>query len=122
MKGFFVALALLVGVMILVAVNADFVMDTQSSLSRAAEAFSPVPSTEAVAQIAALRESFGQVETRLSFSVNYYLLDRVNELLASLEAYAASADAAGYASTHQMLIDALRDLSRLEKVSWETIF
>ena len=130
MKGFFVALALLLGVATLVAVNANFVTDTQASLSRAAETISSVPSQDAVAQIQALQKEFEKAEKRLSFSINYYLLDRVSELLASLEAYAASADtaadtvavSASYASTHKMLQDAIRDLSRLEQISLKTIF
>ena len=122
MKGFYVALILLVGVVVLVAINAAFVIDTQAALSHTAETIFPFPSEEAIGQIRALREQFESTETKLSFSVNYYLLDRINELLASLEAYAASDDAASYASTHQILMDALRDLSRLESVSWMNIF
>ena len=122
MKGFFVALILLVGVAVLVATNAIFVTNTQTTLSRAAEALSPAPTDDAPKQIQALRETFEAAETKLSFSINYYLLDRVSELLASLEAYASSDDAAGYASTHRMLMDAIHDLSRLETISWMNIF
>jgi hypothetical protein len=121
MKGFYFALALLAGVVLLVAINAAFVIDTQASLSRTVEALSPVPSEVAIGQIRALREQFESKETKLSFSINYYLLDRIKELLASLEAYAASGDTPGYTSTHQLLRDTIQDLSRLETISWMTI-
>ena len=122
MKGFYFALALLLAVGLSVTINAEFVKDTEAALSSAAEAFADIPTEETVSQIQNLRKEFEKAQKKLSFSVNFYALDRVGELLASLEAYARSGDVSGYASTYEMLRDALKDLSRLERVSWETLF
>ena len=122
MKGFYFALALLLAVAISVTVNAEFVKGTEAALSSAAEAFADGPTEDTVQQIRNLRQEFETARKKLSFSVNFFSLDRVGELLASLEAYARSGDVSGYASTYEMLRDALKDLSRLERVSWGTLF
>ena len=122
MKGFIAALILLAVVGTAVGINANFVKDTQAVLSCAAENFSVVPSEDTVLRIKALREQFDEAQKKLSLSVNFYSLDRISELLASLEAYAATHDASNYAATLQMLRDALQDLSRLEQVAVETLF
>ena len=122
MKGFIAALALLVAVGGAVGVNAHMVKDTQATLSYAVEQLSAIPCEDAVRDIQGLRQEFEKAQKTLCFSINFYTLDRVAELLASLEAYARTGNVSEYASTHQLLQDALQDLARLEHLSWKTVF
>ena len=122
MKGFWMALVLLVLVTVLVITNAQFVINTQTDLAQTVETFPALPSKNTTDAISELRERFTKVQKTLSLSVNFYELDRINELLLSLEIYASAGDTTAYASTRALLLDALQHLSRLEQISWERIF
>ena len=122
MKVSWLALTLLVGVAILVSANAHFIVCTQESLTRAAQACPAVPSDPATSTIAALKAQFDKAEKHLSLSISFYTLDRISDLILSLEAYAKAGDTSAYTATRALLLEALQNLARAEQVAWESVF
>ncbi len=103
--------------------NALYIHGTVDRLTAAVETLpdTPDPATtpEAVAAIGRA------VESRLGalgLSVNYTLLDRVQESIIQLEAYARAGDAWQYAATRALLRDQISDLARLEQLKAENLF
>lgn len=102
--------------------NAVFVRISVSRLEALAAALPDSPGADAVAALDELAAAFSRVEVGLSLSVSFPLLDRVREQLSAARAYALSGSYMEYSATCSVLLDAIRDLGRLEQWSVKTIF
>lgn len=102
--------------------NAVFVRVNVSRLEVLAEALPASPGADAVAALDDLTAAFSRVEAGLSLTVSFPLLDRVREQLSAARAYALSGSYIEYSATRAVLLDAIRDLGRLEQWSVKTIF
>lgn len=114
--------AVLLGLLCLaVAANALYVRHGVSELKRQVAALPDVPGEGVEQQLDELEDTFGSMETGLSMSIRYALLDRVREQLASVRAYAAGNNRDEYATAVAGLWEAVRDLDRLERFSARNI-
>ena len=108
-------------VVLLVLCNAGYVNHTVNNMKRMANDLPPSPDSGTEAQLDSILRLLDSHEAGLGLSVSFPIIDRVRELTDSARAYAQAGDKAGYASSRAMLIDAISDLNRLEKVTVKNI-
>ncbi|MCQ2430180.1 MAG: DUF4363 family protein [Clostridia bacterium] len=116
MRAVIAAVCVLLAVVCLTVGNAVWIRNTVGDIRCMAEALPEQPSPEAAEAASRLTDELERHEAVMSLSVSYTLTDRVRELTASLRAHALSGDAAGYRSDKAMLLAAIDDLDRLERL------
>ena len=126
MKGSIIAGILLVVLVLLVIGNALYVHHVTSRLSAMTESL-PERLGEAawdstLEKITKIQAYLKKHETVLAISVSYTSIDRMTELYISLETYAQIGADHDYTATRELLIDAIGDGARLEKLSAQNIF
>ena len=107
---------LLLVLLLLVCINAVFVTNTTRSLSDQLRALPDAPSEECLQKIQVIEAYFEEKEPFLRISISFFLSDRVKEQLASLRLYAATDMAGDYLVTKALLLDAVEDMGRLERL------
>ncbi len=121
MKAAWIAAGILLLVVVVVICNTAYVNHTVGDMEALAASLPDAPEPQAADILDGLRERLETHESGLSLSVSFLLLDRVRELIDSEAAYNRTGDIANYAATRAMLLDALGDLKRLERVSVQNI-
>ena len=121
MKSVWLSFGMLLLVVFLVLCNAGYVNHTVKDMKRMANDLPLSPDSGTEAQLDSILRLLDSHEAGLGLSVSFPLIDRVRELTDSARAYAQAGDKAGYASSRAMLIDAISDLNRLEKVTVKNI-
>lgn len=113
---------LLVAITLLIILNAVHVNRTVNDFVMAVEALPSTPDGDTALQVKRVLELLLKKETFLTLSVPYTTLDRGIELCRSLLSYAESGSVQDYTATRELLIDALQDMARLEKLHVKNIF
>ena len=126
MKGSIISGILLVVLVLLVIGNALYVHHVTHRLSVMTEGL-PERLGEAtregtVERITKIQAYLKKHETVLAISVSYTSIDRMTELTAMLETYARMDADHDYTATRKLLIDAIGDAARLERLSAKNIF
>lgn len=103
----------------LVILNAWYVRSTTDRLIAEVQALPDVPKEDTVTQIEALQTEFDRHEGWLRLTVNYTLIDKISELITSLKSYAEANVSTDYLATRALLLDAINDVGRLERL-WQS--
>ena len=115
MKGCIVAAVVLAVVLSLVAVNAIYVRHVSATLTEMTESLPDLPNEDTPEKIQKIGDRLNRHTALLSLSVNYTLLARLSETIATLEANARTGDAMQYAATLAVLREICRDIARAER-------
>ena len=115
------------GILILVVIalvlwNASYVRNVTDTLLAMVAQLTDEPSPSSLEQAKDIQLYLKDNETLLSLSVPYQTLDRSIELAGSLAEYASMGSHFEYAATKALLTDAIKDMARLEKVSFKNVF
>ena len=110
------AAILLAVLLLLVGVNAWYIDKVTDDLGERLRALPSVPEVGTVKEIEAFRETFDRHEKLLRFTVNYLLVDKIKELTETLLCYAEAGMAGDYRTTRALLMDAVEDVGRLERL------
>lgn len=122
MKGLYVAVGVLLAMAIVISWNAAYVHRTTNDLIERLETLPDKPDPETTPdQIVALREQLESHITLLGLSVSYAVIDRTQEALYTIEAYARTGDEEQYRTSLAVLYDLFRDIKRLERFKAENI-
>jgi predicted PurR-regulated permease PerM len=121
MKSVWASCGVLLLVVLLVLGNGFYVNRTVQHMTELANALPFSPDSDTEAQLGEIIQLLNSHEASLGLSISFPLIDLVQELANSARAYAVAGDEAGYASSRAMLIDAIGDLNRLEKISVKNI-
>ncbi len=116
MKVSVVAGILLVLLVALVVGNAFYLKNTTSRMEDMLNALPPRPQEDTPQKVIELQAYTKRHKPYLGLSVNFSVLDRVLELCESLRIYAEIGDVMNYQITKAILLDAVEDMGRLEKV------
>ena len=116
MKAVTAAVCVLLAVLCLVTVNALWIRKTVADIRRVAEAMPDEASPDAEAGAALLKDMIDRHEALMGLSVSYTLMDKVRELAVSAGAFAQAGDTAAYRSARAVLLEAVDDLDRLERL------
>ena len=110
-----VILALLMGTGILI--NHFAISNVSDNMESAVEAL-PSPTDPACADAAStLEKQWKRKAALIHISVNHTIVDRIGEQLATLSACASCGDLYGFYTARAMVLDALEDMRRLERIS-----
>ncbi|MBE6585119.1 MAG: DUF4363 family protein [Ruminococcaceae bacterium] len=115
MKASLISGILLLILLALVILNAVYIRHTMHDLKDLAQKFPAHASPQAVKQIQNFSDTFEKKICWLQLSVSYPMLDRISELGSMLEIYALAEAHSDYAATRALLLDAIKDVERLEK-------
>ncbi len=107
---------LLLILLVTVCANAIFVKNTTQALTDQIQSLSDLPSKENPQKIKAIQTYFEEKEPLLRISVSFLLLDRVKEHLEALRLYAESDMTGDYLVTKALLLDAVEDMGRMERL------
>ncbi len=122
MKVCIVAAIVLLFLLVFVAGNTVYVCQITDVLIQEVHALPARPDSQKTpAAISRIGDILNMHLSYLSLSVNYTLLDRVQETLILLEAYAQEGDVWQYTATRALLMDQMANLARLERFSAENI-
>ena len=118
-----VAILILLCVLITFVVwNALYINKVAVRMKRLAESLPPVDDPACVAAAEHLRSEWKRTMPVADLSVSYLLTDRICEQTALLASCAAVGDTFGYESARAILSDALEDMRRTERFSFESLF
>ena len=122
MKGYRIALILLLLIAVGVTVNAVYVAHVSRSLTFGLDALADVPDPEETPDaIVDVKREFEQAVPILGITIPYAMLDRISESLLLLEIYAAAGDELRYTETLAVLRELAEELARAEMLSVRTI-
>lgn len=107
---------LLLILVILVVINAGYIHSVTDDLSRRISALPETPDESTVNHIENFQKLLSQKYPLLRLSVSFSQLDRVSELSETLLGYAQSGAWADYRVTRALLLNAIEDMSRLERL------
>ena len=114
----FIATLVLLGVMLGgILVNCIYINNVANDMLEAAEELRFLEGEESVLRAVALLEYWQGKVGLVDLSVNYLLIERVNQNLALVVTCAKAEDRFGYLSALSLLIDAIEDMRRLEELS-----
>ena len=107
---------LLILIMVLVILNACFVHAVSQDMSRQIEDLSETPNEKDLADIRYFQKNLEEKLPFLRQTISFSQLDRVSELSTTLYEYAESGALSDYRVTKALLLDAIEDMSRLERL------
>lgn len=110
---------LLIVLLLLVGLNAFYIHQVTDEMTAQISALPEQPNEKALSEITKFQEYLGKNEPYLRLTVSYSQLDRVGELAESLRAYTHDKAPSDYSVTRTLLLDAIKDMGRLEKL-WIT--
>lgn len=116
MKASIGAGVLILLVVVLVCINACYVHRVTDDLQERLQALPDMPEEGTVGDIQAFKEIFEKRAKLLKITVNYTLIDKVKELTESLLCYAEADMTGDYQTTRALIMDAVEDVGRLEKI------
>ena len=123
MKGYAIALAILILLVAAVAWNAAYVCGVAESLLEKLDELPSVPAADPTAAAAkAIAREFDGEMPRLEVTVPGAALDRIRESLRLLVLYAESGDASRYAAAIVCLRERIEAMARPEKLSMDSLF
>ena len=103
---------------ILVVINAGYIHRVTDDLSRRINALPLIPTESTTDDIKAFQTYLNRKIPFLRLTISFPQLDRVAELSESLRRYAKNGALADYQVTRALLLDAIEDMSRLERL-WQ---
>ncbi len=109
---------LLLVILVLVILNAWYIHSVTREMNRMVESLPQTPEPATLAHIAAFQAYFEEKHPLLRITIGFSQLDRVTELSESLLEYAQSGSLPDYRATRRLLLDAIQDMSRLERL-WQ---
>ncbi len=116
MKASVGAAILLAVLLLLVGVNAYYVTHVTKDLQERLYALPAVPEDGTIDEIKAFSEALEKHTGILKITVNYTLIDKMRELTETLLCYAEAGMAGDYQTTRALLLDAVEDVGRLERL------
>ncbi len=122
MKGYAIALAILLLLVAAVAWNAVYVCGVAESLLEKLDELPSVPAADPTAAAKAISREFDGEMPRLEVTVPGAALDRIRESLRLLVIYAESGDASRYAAAIVCLRERIEAMARPEKLSMDNLF
>ena len=117
MKSFAVTLLLLVLLLLGVVANHLYINKVANEMFRQLDALPPMEDPDCLPKVSALVDYWQSQSTTVEVSVNFLLIDRVNEQTALLLACATAGDLYGFASARVLLRDAVEDVLRFEQLT-----
>lgn len=117
MKSFIATLVLLGMMLGGILVNCIYINNVANDMLDAAEELRFLEGEESVLRAIALHEYWQKRVKLVDLSVNYLLIERVNQNLSLVVTCAKAQDHFGYLSALALLIDAIEDMRRLEELS-----
>lgn len=121
MKAVLGAGVIFVLVLLLVLGNCVYVRQTVSEMTDLVASLPENPCEEAVQTLERIAHHLASHKNGLSLSISFLLLDRAKELTDITLVYAQENNASDYNANRKLLMDAMEDLQRLEKISWAAI-
>ena len=121
MKSLIATLVLFCLLLVSVALNARHVGRVSADLTERIEALPDATSKDCPAAVRALNDYWLTRVEWLEFSAGYTVVDRVTEQAATLLACAECGDLYGYRTALALLLDAVEDLARTEKLTVGTV-
>ncbi len=117
MKSFAVTLLLLVLLLLGVVANHLYINKVANEMFQQLDALPSMEDPDCLAKVGALVDYWQSQSATVEVSVNFLLVDRVNEQTALLLACASAGDLYGFASARALLRDAVEDILRFEKLT-----
>lgn len=105
-------------ILLLVILNAWYIHSVTKDMSRLIYALPQTPEADTAERIVAFQAYFEDKHPALRFTIGFSQLDRVSELAESLRDYAQNGALSDYSVTRLLLLDAIEDMSRLERL-WQ---
>ncbi|MBE6590334.1 MAG: DUF4363 family protein [Ruminococcaceae bacterium] len=122
MKSLGVTVLLLLCVLVLSFLNYHYVNDAIKGMNERMDKLPDIHSEECVAHVREIDDYWRSKEAILEMTISYPLIDRVCEQASLLRACANAKDAYGFYSARALLLDALEDLARSERICPGTLF
>ncbi len=122
MKGYVIALALLLLLVAAVVWNAAYIHGVTEALLGKLDSLPSAPATDQTpAAVKWIRDEFDRQTTLLQITVPGSTIDRIRESLCLLELYAASGDVSQYAAALVLLREQVEAMAHPEKLSLSNI-
>lgn len=122
MKTFYAVLLVFVLILGGILLNAIEIQSIASETEQRIKALSEYPSEESALEIAKLQAAWKERTNLLGLSVSYSVIDRVSEQMQLLAAACSFGDVYGYVETRVLLLDAIEDFRRLERLEIANLF
>ena len=103
-------------ILALVILNAWYIHGATKDMGDLVKALPLIPGEDAARGVVAFHAFFEKKHALLRLTLSFSQLDRVAELSKSLLEYAQSGAVADYRVTRMLLLDAIEDMSRLERL------
>ncbi len=121
MKTFYTSIALFILMIAFILINASYINRTVNELTEITHALpSPINSNYDTC-INDLKEFWEQNYTAISFSVCMNDLNKISDSISQLKAYSTNQNEQDFEATRKILINAINNMCRLEKISWDSI-
>lgn len=116
MKSFFISLILILLMIGGVAVNCIYINKVGSNLQQAAEQLPSPTRPDCLTLATELEKQWKKDAQWIHISVNHTIVDRIGEQASTLVACAQSKDLYGFWTARALLLDAVEDMQRLERI------
>ncbi len=121
MKALIASLIIFGILLTVILLNCIYVNRTSRELVLQAKSIGTIYDDTATSNLESLKKRFKRNEELLLLSLSYVTVDKVDDCIDCAIAYANSDDEAGFQNAKALLINAIYDLSRLEKFSIKNI-
>lgn len=121
MKTFIVSMVLFITMMTLIIVNSLYVNQTANTIMQMTTSLPAPGCLDYSGRITSMERLWEQHYSLLNLTVSLNDLNKVADCISQLKAYSVNDNEQDFESTRQLLVNAIKNLHRLEKLSLDSI-